>query len=143
MPAAGSSVLSKYSSHLLPIVFPRYAIPARCVKRGQQRRKRLIVLILILVGAVALTTLFNNGSIVSSYYFPIDAADEMSSATEAADPVMSYCSRKADRRGPKQNVISYSLYGNFSDPSHYNRYAAPLINYILSNVTQVYPGMTV
>ena len=55
------------------------------------------------------------------------------------DPVTSYCSRKADGRGLNQNVISYSLYGNFSDPRHHNRYAGP-INYILTNISQVYPG---
>ena len=51
----------------------------------------------------------------------------------------SYCSKEADSRGPHQNVISYSLYGNFSDPKHFNRYTGA-IKYILSNITQVYPG---
>ena len=56
-----------------------------------------------------------------------------------SDPVMSYCSKEADNRGPHQNVISYSLYGNFSDPKHFVRYTGA-IKYILSNITQVYPG---
>ena len=54
-------------------------------------------------------------------------------------PLISYCSEEADSRGPHQNVISYSLYGNFSDPKHFNRYTGA-IKYILSNISQVYPG---
>lgn len=34
----------------------------------------------------------------------------------------STCSVTADRRGPHQNVIGYSMYGNFSDPTFYNSY---------------------
>jgi hypothetical protein len=35
----------------------------------------------------------------------------------------STCSAAADRRGPHQNVIGYSMYGsNFSDPTFYNSY---------------------
>jgi hypothetical protein len=56
------------------------------------------------------------------------------------DPVVSYCSWEADRRGPQQNVISYSLYGNFSDPKHFKRYAEP-IKFILANISQFYPGI--
>ena len=52
---------------------------------------------------------------------------------------VSYCSYKADRRGLNQNVIAYSLYGNFSNENHFTRYADPL-KIILSNISQVYPG---
>ena len=52
---------------------------------------------------------------------------------------VSYCSHKADRRGLNQNVIAYSLYGNFSNENHFTRYADPL-KIILSNISQVYPG---
>jgi hypothetical protein len=35
----------------------------------------------------------------------------------------STCSAAADRRGPHQKVIGYSMYGsNFSDPTFYNSY---------------------
>ena len=53
--------------------------------------------------------------------------------------MVSYCSLEADRRGPNQNVISYSLYGNFSDPKHFERYAEP-IKFILPKIKQFYPG---
>ena len=57
------------------------------------------------------------------------------------DSVMSsYCSEESDNFGPNQSVISYSLYGDFTDDKHYARYAEP-IKYILSNISQVYPGL--
>ena len=51
----------------------------------------------------------------------------------------SLCSCQADRRGLHQNVISYSLYGNFSDPKLFTRYVEP-IKIILANISQSYPG---
>ena len=59
--------------------------------------------------------------------------------TTQSNLMVSYCSMESDLRGSHQNVISYSLYGNFSDPQHYLRYAEP-IKYILSNISQFYPG---
>lgn len=55
-------------------------------------------------------------------------------------PFRSVCSRNADRRGPHQKVIGYSLYGNLSSPifaSKYLRY----FNETLSKVPLAYPGM--
>ena len=52
----------------------------------------------------------------------------------------SFCSSEADRRGPHQNVIAISLYGNFSDPHHFTRYVDPSLKFILSNISQIYPG---
>ena len=54
---------------------------------------------------------------------------------------VSYCSREADRRSLRQNVISYSLYGNFSNPKVFDRYVDPL-KMILGNISQAYPGIT-
>lgn len=54
-------------------------------------------------------------------------------------PPAIYCSEEADRRGPYQSVIAYSLYGNFSNPDHFKRYAEP-IKFILSNISQFFPG---
>ena len=51
----------------------------------------------------------------------------------------SLCSCEADRRGLHQNVIAYSLYGNFSDPKLFTRYVEP-IKIILANISQSYPG---
>ena len=53
---------------------------------------------------------------------------------------VSFCSCKADRRGLNQNVIAYSLYGNFADERHFTRYVDPF-KIILSNITQAYPGI--
>ena len=61
------------------------------------------------------------------------------SATDEQNKFVSYCSYEADRRGLNQNIIAFSLYGNFSDERHFTRYADP-IKIILSNISQVYPG---
>jgi hypothetical protein len=105
--------------------------PVRCLLGP--KGKRDIILVVILIGAATLYII--NGKQISDFLImPSDGTTQL-----AADPVTSYCNGKADRRGLNQNVISYSLYGNFSDPRHYNRYAGA-INYILSNISQVYPG---
>ena len=51
----------------------------------------------------------------------------------------SLCSCESDNRGFNQNVIAFSLYGNFSDPRHYERYVNPMKS-ILETINQVYPG---
>lgn len=43
-------------------------------------------------------------------------------------------------RGQHQNVIGYSLYGNWSDPEHYARYLAPM-KLILQQIIELYPGI--
>ena len=108
------------------VQLPFWSTPVRCL--GHQRGKRTIVLILIFIVGTAI--IYNERILahISIGYLSDD------------DPVVSYCSGKADRRGLHQNVISYSLYGNFSDLRHYNRYAGA-INYLLSNISQVYPGV--
>jgi len=59
--------------------------------------------------------------------------------TDAEQTFVSLCSCKADNRGLHQNVIAFSLYGNFSDPKHFDRYVDP-IKATLANISQVYPG---
>jgi hypothetical protein len=98
-------------------------------KKGKEIRPTtaFIVVLLFLVVMLVLMSyghLFHRDLMVESDY---------------SDPVMSYCSKKADSRGPHQNVIAYSLYGNFSDPKHFVRYTGA-IKYILSNISQVYSG---
>jgi hypothetical protein len=52
----------------------------------------------------------------------------------------STCSASADRRGPHQNVISYSMYGkNFSEPNFYNRYLKTFEG-TLKTIPIHYPG---
>lgn len=43
-------------------------------------------------------------------------------------------------RGHHQNVIGYSLYGNWSDPEHYARYIAPMA-LVIQQTSQFYPGI--
>jgi len=77
--------------------------------------------------------------------FVIDPIDQLNyqpenNEDEDEQNFVSYCSYKADRRGLNQNVIAYSLYGNFSNENHFTRYADPL-KIILSNISHVYPGV--
>ena len=114
-----------------------YALLLKSVWCLKQKGKRLLVPagILVLIGT---TAVYNYGNILPNFVIGFISVDTL--MQPADDPVTSYCSGKADRRGPNQNVISYSLYGNFSDPRHYNRYAGA-ISYVLSNISQVYPGV--
>ena len=59
---------------------------------------------------------------------------------EVEENFVSFCSLDADRRGPHQNVIAYSLYGNFSNLKHFARYIDPSMKLILANISQAYPG---
>lgn len=51
----------------------------------------------------------------------------------------SMCSCKADNRGYHQNVIAFSIYGNFSNPGTVYRYIEPM-KLILDKIVHSYPG---
>ena len=53
---------------------------------------------------------------------------------------MSFCSLESDFRDLHQNIIAYSLYGNFSDPKIAMRYLDP-IKMLLVNISRAYPGV--
>jgi hypothetical protein len=62
------------------------------------------------------------------------------SAASAATSFRSTCSAAADRRGPNQNVIGYSMYGrNFSEPKFYNLYLKSFSE-TLKTIPIKYPG---
>lgn len=52
---------------------------------------------------------------------------------------LSTCSLTADRRGPHQKVIAYSIYGDFSQKEVVNRYLKPLRETI-KTIPSIYPG---
>ena len=52
---------------------------------------------------------------------------------------VSYCSLEADKRGPHQNVIAFSLYGDFSNSTYATRYLDPF-KMTIQNISQVYPS---
>lgn len=52
----------------------------------------------------------------------------------------SKCSRKADSRGAHQKVVSYSLYGELSDPAINEKYVKPLIENA-RNLPSLLPGI--
>ena len=53
----------------------------------------------------------------------------------------STCSRAADKRGPNQRVIAYSLYGNFSREDVFDKYVSP-VKRTISLIPLIYPGTT-
>ncbi|XP_046459065.1 uncharacterized protein LOC124205651 isoform X1 [Daphnia pulex] len=68
----------------------------------------------------------------------VSAANEFPSAGQ----FNSLCSLDADRRGPHQKVISYSIYGNFSQTNVSNKYLKPFGNTI-NAIPVIYPGWIV
>ena len=104
-----------------------------------------IVIILVAVSLIVFTFLnhpqikeFRLPSIYNSYfkyYLPVklDNDDYYS--------FKSTCSSAADKRGPNQRVITYSLYGNFSREDVFNKYVSPLKRTI-SLIPLIYPGTT-
>ena len=51
----------------------------------------------------------------------------------------STCSLEADRRGPNQKVIGYSLFGNLSNPHIFRQYLKPFVK-TLKEIPLRYPG---
>jgi len=119
-------------------------------------RKRIIPFLSLSIAAGLLVVLVHNRavnvnglasmrfSLVPSSYdvFPIEQPQFLKQGPcqqGSEEKFVSYCSCEADRRGLNQNVIAYSLYGNFSNPRHFARYADPF-KIILANISQYYPG---
>lgn len=88
----------------------------------------LLLFIVIILGFLYhfFTTSGNNGDFLPSY--------------SKAFSYVSVCSGRADKRGPNQKIVSYSIYGNFSNPGVVNRYLKPLIETV-NQVSAIYPGM--
>ncbi|XP_057376919.2 uncharacterized protein LOC130698156 [Daphnia carinata] len=55
---------------------------------------------------------------------------------------ISTCGCQTDERGPNQNVISFSLFGNLSEPSLSVRYVQPL-KALTANISRIYPDWIV
>ncbi|XP_046448599.1 uncharacterized protein LOC124197263 [Daphnia pulex] len=55
---------------------------------------------------------------------------------------ISTCSCEADRRGPNQSVVSFSLYGDLTDPAVSDRYIRPL-RALIANISRIYPDWIV
>lgn len=90
---------------------------------------------IFIIGILLITTTYSNNDeqLAPTYRHEEDCQ------LEAEKNFVSMCSCKADRRGLHQNVIAFSLYGNFSDAKHFTRYVDP-IRILLANISQVYPG---
>ena len=101
----------------------------------RNRKNKFIRLILYIIGICFLFLTFGKSKeLIISVQHPSEAC-----STDAEQTFISYCSCKADNRGLHQNVIAFSLYGNFSNPKHFDRYVDP-IKATLANISLVYPG---
>ena len=104
-----------------------------------------IVIILVAVSLIVFTFLyhpqikeFRLPSINNSYfkyYLPVKLDNDYYYSFNST------CSSAADKRGPNQRVITYSLYGNFSREDVFNKYVSPLKRTI-SLIPLIYPGTT-
>jgi len=101
-----------------------------------QRHQRLVSFLTLTSIFIGLFLIFNCYTINND-----DLTDDDGKVcrSEAEKNFVSMCSCSADRRGLHQNVIAFSLYGNFSDANHFTRYVDP-IRILLANISQVYPG---
>ncbi len=61
------------------------------------------------------------------------------SAAEQSQHFNSTCNSNADRRGHRQKVVAYSIYGNFSKEEVARRYLTPLKETV-NKIPQAFPG---
>jgi len=101
-----------------------------------QRHQRLVSFLTLTSTFIGLFLIFTCYTINND---DLTDDDDKVCRSEAEKNFVSMCSCSADRRGLHQNVIAFSLYGNFSDANHFTRYVDP-IRILLANISQVYPG---
>ena len=125
------------------------------LSKKMDRQSRRVLLLLSALIAVFLVktlvlnkeikniTMVNGNLILSSgslHAYSANQRGEKKADHDGGYRFQSYCSSSADRRGPHQKVIAYSLYGDFTDSTIFTRYVEPL-KMILQNITKVYPGI--
>jgi hypothetical protein len=72
---------------------------------------------------------------------PTTTSPTTTTTEQTSSTFKSTCSAAADRRGPHQNVIGYSIYGkNFSEPKFYRKYLKPFTD-TLKTIPVRYPGI--
>lgn len=91
--------------------------------------KLVIYLFLVAAFVMLFTKSFKNGEIINIRDFNNSLC--LSS--------ISTCSCEADLRGPNQSVVSFSLYGDLTDPAVSDRYIRPL-RALTANISRIYPG---
>jgi len=74
-----------------------------------------------------------------SNYYQVSRVDNLGNEAIGIIKKQGTCSEKSDLRGPNQRIISYSVYGNLSDPYIIQRYLEPMIDNI-NNIRHLYPG---
>lgn len=96
-------------------------LPERCITWFCLRKRAICVITFVTL--LAISMLYQEGNFLVSPQGPFNST----------------CSHAADRRGPNQRIIGYSLYGNFSREEHLNRYVL-LFKETLKSIPSIYPG---
>lgn len=125
------------------------------VKWCTYRCNFLFLIILVFVSLFVLISLYHPkinqlqlpNSVVGNYYFKyylqdtplIRQSNRLLLDHDYSYNYSTYCSSAADRRGPHQKVISYSLYGDFSKADAFDKYLSPLKRTI-NLIPSIYPG---
>ena len=115
------------------------------VKMCTYRCNFLIVMISVAVSLILLTFLFHPQikefqlpiyyNSYFKFYLPVKLDNDYYYSFKST------CSSAADKRGPNQRVIAYSLYGNFSREDVFDKYVSP-VKRTISLIPLIYPGTT-
>ena len=108
------------------------------LKQFQNKRRIVIVLLFSMITICSLLLFLS--ICVEWITFSISRFKVNQHQMKVDEHFTSFCSSEADHRGPHQNVVALSLYGNFSHPAHFARYVDPSLKFILRNFTRNYPG---
>ena len=114
--------------HCVILPFRRFVVR---IFSGQRHARINVVFIFLFF--LAVTAIYNSDHLM------IALLNKLNVKSSDRDEMSSYCSLEADRSGPHQNVIAYSLYGDFSESKHSGRYINPL-KFILPSISKNYPG---
>ena len=120
-----------------------------CVLLLKLRDKKRILIFLIAFAAITSFLIINNNNpnrfwltdnlVVPAFHSTSSPQIIESIQNRQSPSFVSYCSLEADKRGPHQNVIAFSLYGDFSNSTYATRYLDPF-KMTIQNISQVYPS---
>ena len=109
----------------------RFKMLKRVINKHQSAKLILIFL--------AITSTLNFVMHALTYENSIVLQDIKLNENNMDDRFVSMCSSASDNRGLHQNVVAFSVYGNFSEPKKYVRYVEP-IKTTIENISRSYPG---
>ncbi len=107
-------------------------------------QKLYFMLVVVALSLTLTTMLINYDKLYPRYSTKFNHRMSMTQQEDCFSEALaiSTCSCRADRRGLRQRVMAFSLYGNLSDPEMRSRYVDPLM-ITINRVRQVYPGWVI